>query len=246
MKLFISALVIALSSFGFAQEPTKIAVMDLQAKAGIDRMKTSTLTDVLCTHISNQGNYEVIGRDDMKAMLEHLADKQLLECDDTKCLAKVGGALGVDLLLSGNIGMLGETYVINLKLIDIGNARVLKRISEKYMGGEAGLIDKLEVCVKSLFGIKKEPVAKVEEKKPERKINWLRYGLLAAGLVSSGVSYYMYDKSGDIYRDEYKPAGSMAEADIQWDRLRDYENKSAIFIGLGGACLLGGGITFAF
>jgi hypothetical protein len=85
---------------------------------------------VLCTKISELGNYDVIGKDDMQAMLEHISDKQLIECDDTKCLAQVGGALGVERLVAGNIGMLGNVYVVSIKLIDINNATVLPPVSE--------------------------------------------------------------------------------------------------------------------
>jgi hypothetical protein len=137
------------------QEKIKVAVIDLKAKRGIDEMTVSSLTDLICTEIAALGKHTVIGRDDMQAMLEHVADKQLLECDDTKCLAQVGGALGVQQLMTGNIGMIGTTYLINLKLIDIENVQVLNRISVEYKGDEAGLIGKLKSCVAELFNEKK-------------------------------------------------------------------------------------------
>lgn len=140
-------------------EKIKIAVIDLKAKRGIDEMTVSSLTDLICTEIASSGKYTVIGRDDMQAMLEHISDKQLLECDDTKCLAQVGGALGVQRLLSGNIGMIGNTYLINLKLIDIDNVVVMNRISEEYKGDEAGLIGKIKETVAMLFGEKKPEMA---------------------------------------------------------------------------------------
>lgn len=127
-----------------AEELTKVAVMDLKAKSGIDQMTVSSLTDLVCTEIADLGKYEVIGRDDMATMLEHIADRQLLDCDDTQCLAQVGGALGVNQLVSGNVGMVGKTYLINMKLIDIENAKVINRISEKYTGDEAGLIEMMK------------------------------------------------------------------------------------------------------
>lgn len=132
----------------------KIAVMDIKAKQGVNPQVTSSLTDLICTQIANIGTHEVIGRDDMQAILEHIADKQLLECDDTKCLAQVGGALGVQQLLSGNIGMVGTTYLVNMKLIDIDNAKVLKRISREYAGNEAGLIQEVKNCVAELYDLK--------------------------------------------------------------------------------------------
>jgi hypothetical protein len=65
---------------------------------------------------------------------------------------QIGGALGVENLVAGNIGMLGSIYVINLKFIDIDNSRVLNRVTEKYTGPEAGLFDKMRECVRLLLG----------------------------------------------------------------------------------------------
>lgn len=131
----------------------KVAVMDLKARTGIDNMTVSSITDFVCTTILNIGGYEVIGKDDMQTMMEHIADRQLLDCDDTKCLAKIGGALGVQLLVSGNIGMVGKMYLINVKLIDIEDATVKNRVSEKYIGDETGLVGKVEETIGMLLSV---------------------------------------------------------------------------------------------
>jgi hypothetical protein len=158
MVWLVSAVLWLIGNYVMAQEAdkTKIAVMDLNAKGGIEQPKALLLTDVICSEIAKLGNYEVVGRDDMKAMLEHLSDQQMLQCDDTKCLAQIGGALGVSELVAGNIGMVGTAYLINLKLINSDNVKVMNRISKEYIGDETGLIQEVKKTVAILFGKAKE------------------------------------------------------------------------------------------
>jgi hypothetical protein len=172
MRRFISLVLLFYATIlGSAQAKIKIAVLDLKARSGIDKMTVSSLTDYTCTVIAELGNYDVIGKDDMRAMLEHVADQQLLDCDDTKCLTELGGALGGELLVSGNIGMVGRMYLINLKLIDIENAMVQNRLSDEYRGDETGLVGQLKVCIHKLFKVAEPPEKAVApvRKKPEKK-----------------------------------------------------------------------------
>jgi TolB-like protein len=232
--LFIPALL-------FAQEKTKIAVMDLKVKAGIDEAKVASLTNLLCTAISHSGSYEVIGRDDMRAMLEHVADKQLLGCDDTKCLVEIGGALGVQMLVAGDIGMVGQTYLINLKLIDIDQTKVLSRISEQYNGDESGLINKI--------GTSGEALLHFNAARPWYTSTPVRYGLLAAGVVAGACAYLAYAKGERMYINEYTDAangGDTAKEKKYWDSIQSYDKTANILLGVSGAFFLGGAVTFAF
>jgi TolB-like protein len=141
----------------YAQGLVKIAVLNLQANKGLDAMTMGSLTELICTELSRSGRYEVMSRDDMQALLQHMGDQQALTCDDVQCLAKVGNALGVQQLLAGNIGMVGNRYLINIKLIDIENVKVLNRISQEYAGDEGGLIDALKTATAQLCGASAAP-----------------------------------------------------------------------------------------
>ena len=217
----------------------KVAVMDLSAKAGVDAVKAATLTDILCAAIKDIGEYKVISREDIRAMLMHVQDQQLLGCDDTRCLAEIGGALGVPLLVFGNIGMLGDTYVINLKLIDIDNADVVNRISEKYSGPEGGLIDHLEYCTRVLFGKEKSKI-------PFFKRKSVRFGFLSAGVISVVTSLLYYANANSIHENEYSSAGSKEDEEKYWDRIKTSDTMANVFLSASGVFFAGGIITFAF
>ena len=64
-------------------------------------------------------------------MLSHEAEKQALGCDaGSSCLAEIGGALGVRYLVSGSIGLVGQSHLITLALSDVERATVEGRVSE--------------------------------------------------------------------------------------------------------------------
>jgi uncharacterized protein (TIGR02145 family) len=96
--------------------------------------------------------YEVLAWDDVRKMLEHTAGAKAVGCEDDGCLSEIGGALGVEYLVAGNIGGLGTSYTMTVKLIDIGKAKTLARESEVVVGDIGGLLGKIPGMVQRLLG----------------------------------------------------------------------------------------------
>ncbi len=127
-----------------AEERITLAVIDLQDKgAGSELCKS--LTDVLAVTLERVGVFRVLSRADMRQMIEFEADKQFVGCEsNSSCLAEIGGALGVALLVNGSLGKVGSSYIINLTLTDTKNAKVLAR--------EQRQVGKVEELPKALTG----------------------------------------------------------------------------------------------
>ncbi|OGQ90350.1 MAG: hypothetical protein A2289_26390 [Deltaproteobacteria bacterium RIFOXYA12_FULL_58_15] len=125
----------ALPSRTWAQT-SKIAVLDFTA-AGVEdgqaKDVTTNLVNLVAAEVGRLG-FEVISTADINAMLSYEKQKDLVGCEEnTTCLAEIGGALGVDMLLGGSLGKLGDTYTLSLSLVDIKTGAVKKRFH-----GEAG------------------------------------------------------------------------------------------------------------
>ena len=113
---------------------TKIAVLELKA-TGVPTTLGDLLTEILTAEVRKLKKYNVIGKSDIKAMVGFEQEKQMLQCsDDTSCLAEIGGALGVDKIIIGNIGKLGRTFVVNIKLINIKKSQVEGHVYETIKG----------------------------------------------------------------------------------------------------------------
>ncbi|NOZ87810.1 MAG: hypothetical protein GXP49_16425 [Deltaproteobacteria bacterium] len=151
-NLLIFALIVAFPMQVLSMD--KIAVMELKAKSGIKQAQMDVLSDMLATQIRNLGGYEVVTRSDIESMLGLEKAKEFIGCDDASCLAEIGGVLGVQYLVTGNVALFGGVYAINLKIIDIKHAKVKNSIFRKVTGGEAALLDAVPLAVSSLMGRK--------------------------------------------------------------------------------------------
>ena len=64
---------------------------------------------------------------------------QLDGCNDSTCIAEVGGALGVDLMALTRVRAVGHQYAVNVKLLDVSVAKVIELANEMTARDEAQL-----------------------------------------------------------------------------------------------------------
>ena len=62
------------------------------------------------------------------------------------CLARAGALLKVKRIISGNVGGLGDSYVLNIKLVDVGAKKEVRRIQETMSGHPDQLIEAVRVA----------------------------------------------------------------------------------------------------
>lgn len=79
--------------------------------------------------------------------------RKLRDCDgQARCLALVGKALRVDVVVSGNVAALGDSYVLNIKAITTETGKELRRIeSDPLRGAPEQLIDEIRVAAYRLM-----------------------------------------------------------------------------------------------
>jgi TolB-like protein len=128
-----------------------IAVMDLKAEE-VSQTVANILSNKLRTELFNSGKYNVLNREDMKAILGEQEFQMSGMCDDMKCMAKIGGALGVVYMVTGSIGKLGETYNLSLKMVDIEKIVNVNMVDETYSGPEDGLFISVQNAGRKLIG----------------------------------------------------------------------------------------------
>jgi PEGA domain-containing protein len=75
------------------------------------------------------------------------------ECTgEDRCLAAIGKRLGVDVIVAGTVGQLGDNYVLTIKSVDVASARPLQRIqSEPLRGQPDELIEGVRVAAYRLL-----------------------------------------------------------------------------------------------
>ena len=111
----------------------RAAILELKA-TGIDEAVVVNLTDLLTAEAGKIPGYRVISQAEIRDMLGFEMQKQSLGCDEASCFAQIGGALGADLIVTGTFAKIGETFVLNVRLIDIVKSETERRVGETVAG----------------------------------------------------------------------------------------------------------------
>lgn len=167
-----------------------VAVMPLQTR-GVDSNATRILEDAIADGLVGTGNMRLMERAQMNQVLAEQGFQESGTCDQSECAVQMGKLLGVERAVVGSVGLLGKTYVINTRVVDIGTGEVL-RSSQQRLTGEidqvlADLVPKV-VTDLTRSGNAATPVAKtapapapVVEESSSGWIWWTLGGVAVAG-----------------------------------------------------------------
>jgi TolB-like protein len=153
-RLGVALILLLLPSFVWAATPrtrTRVAILSIEAIQGMEPGTAKVLTNLISNRTAELGPFEVLSSTDVAAMLGFERQQQLLGCTDSSCLAEIGGALGADYLLSGQVAKVGTRFHLMLTLAEVRRARVVSRQSEQCEGSEDLLVDAAQRAVTSLF-----------------------------------------------------------------------------------------------
>jgi hypothetical protein len=70
---------------------------------------------------------------------------------EEKCLSAIGKRLGVDLVVTGTVGSLGDNYVLNIKVVDVATTKSQKMQSDPLRGSPDDLIEGVRVAAYKLL-----------------------------------------------------------------------------------------------
>jgi len=129
-----------------------VAVLDFSPR-GISNLEAQTLTDRFATEINKTGAAILVDRNVVNEVMQEQGYTQA-ECSSEECAAEVGAMLGVQFMISGAIGKLGETYTIDAKMFEVATGAAEKTINTTYAGKVDGLIIEIEILAWEMMGLK--------------------------------------------------------------------------------------------
>jgi len=140
-----------LSLSGAAPASQRIPVLPLEHGDGISESTAVALTDALAAELRTRPGLEIVTAKELSAVLGLARQRELLGCDAPSCHAEVGGALDADLMIIGSLAKLGESWLLNVQLLDGRTARNLAQSKRRVKGGVDGLLDALPEVARELF-----------------------------------------------------------------------------------------------
>lgn len=138
-----------------------LAVIDFEGR-GISQLEAQTLTDRFRSSISNTGVVRLVER----SMMEEILQEQGLQqtgCTTNECVVEAGKLLGVEYMVGGAIGKVGDTFTIDTRMISVETGESVRTRNVTYVGKVDGLIVEIEILAYELMEMK-PPVAVLERR----------------------------------------------------------------------------------
>ena len=133
--------------------PLKIVTLQLEG-AGAPAAAVESASLLVPTEIRRvRPDAQVTSSDDVRAVLTLQKNRAVLGAcgPDAGCLGDVGGALGADEVVGGRLGLLGSTWVLELRRVDVRGSRNLASATRAVRSAEA-LVDAVRSAAAELYG----------------------------------------------------------------------------------------------
>jgi hypothetical protein len=107
-----------------------VAVYSLES-AGLDDRVVRVTEASFLEEIRKLQRCSVISLDEVRALLDLEAQKQLVGCTESSCLSEIAEALGADALITGGLTQVDDTVTISLKRVDPSQAAVVQTFTRQ-------------------------------------------------------------------------------------------------------------------
>ncbi|MGB8930589.1 MAG: hypothetical protein WCC48_04970 [Anaeromyxobacteraceae bacterium] len=153
MRWLVVLTILTLAGSASAAQKTKVAVMDMKNVQGVADGTSTILTEIVVSEVARYG-MDVVSKADIAAIVGFEKEKAILGCsEDSSCLAEVGGALGVDFMLTGQVGQIGSRYRFSLILVDVKKGKVAGRAADFCDKNEDALANAAVARVREIIGL---------------------------------------------------------------------------------------------
>ena len=134
-----------------AEGKQTVAILDFEGR-GINQMEAATLTDRLMSEMVSTNAVIMVERNQMNEILQEQGLQQA-GCTSSECAAEVGALLGVQNMVSGAFGKLGNTYTVDAKMFSVETGATIRSSSKTHKGDVDGLLVIIEIVAWELVGL---------------------------------------------------------------------------------------------
>ncbi len=139
MTLFLTSILIQGPVSG-QQKKLTVAVLEFQRTGALDAGEAATLTNRFRGLLVQTETFEVVEREKMKEILKEQDFTMTDQCNSAECAVQIGQLLGVQAMIAGDIGKVGQTYTLDLRMVDVSTGKIIKTHNEDYKGEIDGLL----------------------------------------------------------------------------------------------------------
>lgn len=152
-----------------APRKINLAVVAIRNNEGVTKGETDLISDRLVMELFNTNKVNIMERSQMQDILKEQGFQQSGACTDQSCLVEMGQVLGVEQIVYGSMGKLGNMFMINLRIIDVQTAKIKQVVSKDIKGNIEDVVVYLSQIAAQLVGppTPGEPQPQKLEEKPQ-------------------------------------------------------------------------------
>lgn len=251
MKRFILCLVILIFAAPAFAEDVTIAVLDLAGK-GVPRIVSNAVSDIIRSEFVNIGNFTVVERSQMAAILEEQG-LQMTGCTDSNCAVQFGKILSARRIIIGEVSKVAKKVVITVRYVDVQSGKSLFSAS-----GTAPSVDEVDIEAKK---VAKDLARRIVEGDKElitpitkagyygrgavpgwgqiyaenSTSGYIMIGLFSAAALFTGYATYDYYAKKDAYESADPPQTEIDSKFSDWEK--SYDMLLYSFVGIGAVYL---------
>jgi len=223
-----------------------IVVWRMEAKTGVTENDIDSISGYVTAEVEKYSGLKAVSEADIQTILGGEQKKQMCGVEGgTSCIAEIGSALGVPEAVSGDLGRMGDYWLLNLRRIHVRKAQVVARVGRQIKGDVNALIEAVPGAVAELFGkeapkpVAREPEVKVQKpveppKPVDRSLRTAAFATFFPGLALAALGGVGQWQMG-VAKDDYEGGDQDAKS-----RHDTWKGVTVAGYGVGGALVATG------
>ena len=134
-----------------SQAKPTAAVLDFEG-SGITTQEAQVLTQRLGSELVQTEALIMVERNQMSEIMEEQGFQQS-GCTTAECAAEIGALLGVQKMITGSFGKIGNSYTIEARMFTVESGETEKTVSKTYKGEVDGLLPQIQIVAWELVGL---------------------------------------------------------------------------------------------
>ncbi|MBK7861395.1 MAG: hypothetical protein IPJ65_22830 [Archangiaceae bacterium] len=247
------ALLLSAAAAPAADTPPSLALPGFNA-VRLEKGEAELYAELLSQQLQRFG-FKVMTSRDLSAVMGLERQRELMGCGDSSCLTEMVGALGVDGVLLGDVGLLGDEYTVSVKVLSTKNGEALalhtgRALSAKAMPAELAAAARDVAHQLSVWWNRPELEPRAEVARPTATVaprepsTWALAPVIIGGLAL--ITGIVLEVLASAEFDRLMTAPTEGAARAAAGNGKTYETAGWLLVAGGSACALAGAATFIY
>lgn len=136
-----------------------MVVLEFNNAVGTEQTDMAILTNRFRTYIFKAGEYDILAREKMCEILKEQGFQLPNNCNTFDCVVQIGKLLGVDKMIAGGIGKIGEVYNFDIRLINVTTGKIEYTKFRNHKGNKEELLNLIGTNAFTMLGKTVSPKA---------------------------------------------------------------------------------------